>query len=1043
MFRSIILSFFLIFILSVCYTPVFAQPPVWTIDLLEKEKKPEKFAERKLGSEKMADKKFTFVRHFFQNNFTRYNYYFNATNKINSVIERAKASQKDDYSKLLSYYPYTLENTAAQKTELDSVIYKATSGILLHDLRNDWIDNMYLLMGQAYFFRKDFDSAAATFQFIQYNLFPRKKDEDGSRVIGTSEDATNSKISVANKEKQNILQKLVAKPPSRNDALVWLTRTLIEQNEIGEAAGLMNTLQNDPNMPKRLEDDLHDIQAYWFFKQLIYDSAAVYLEKSLTTTENKQDKARAEFLLGQLYEMNRQFDKASTFYNLASGHTTDALLDIYAQLNNAKMRKGNNMQELDKGISNLLSIAKKDNFESYRDIIFYSAGDIAMQKPDSNQAIGFFKKSTQYSETNIVFKNKAFLQLAEIAFNRKEYQQAFSYYDSLQSGDTSLTETLEKIQTRRNTLSKIVEQLRIISKEDSLQMIAAMPLLARESFVKKLSKKLRKEKGLKEEDNSMGGDQMITFSKDSNTPTDLFASSNNKTGEWYFYNAGSKSKGFADFKRKWGTRANADNWRRKGAVSTNAPARQDAGMPLGNMNPDDLDAPETVEDPRRNNNDKKDKFGKKNNGNSNEEPGNDITQPEDISYEGLMAGLPLTKEKLDASNNLLAISQFELGKIFQDDLEDYSEAIKTYLTSLQRFPDSLYDGKLYLGLFYCYTKLGNTERANYYKNLLGSKFAGSDANKIVANPAAAKPTEKNAAGTKRYQDIYTLFIEGKFEQAVQEKKLADSLYGKNFWSPQLLYIEAVYQIKQKNDSVAIILLNQISTLYPNSPLKTKAERMIDVLGRRSEIEKYLTELTVTRLADDAVIKTDDRVVMVRNDANLIISPNTYDSLQALAKQSDRLNVIKKDAVQLPVKGSDTLVYSVPPPVVSGPYVFSIDDPHKVAMLLDKVDGTYINECKNALTRYAAEYFRSAQLIVSKEPIDKDYTLVVFSNFATAAEALKFLYKIKKAAPDEVSWLPANKYSFILIDSNNLERMKTTKDIAGYKNLLSKQYPGQF
>ena len=95
------------------FTSVFAQP-TWTIDLLGKEKKPEKFENRKLGSEKMADKKFTTVRRFFQNNFTHYNYYYNANNKINAVLERAKASQKDDYSRLLSYYPFTLDNTASR-----------------------------------------------------------------------------------------------------------------------------------------------------------------------------------------------------------------------------------------------------------------------------------------------------------------------------------------------------------------------------------------------------------------------------------------------------------------------------------------------------------------------------------------------------------------------------------------------------------------------------------------------------------------------------------------------------------------------------------------------------------------------------------------------------------------------------------------------------------------------------------------------------------------------------------------------------------------
>jgi hypothetical protein len=43
----------------------------------------------------------------------------------------------------------------------------------------------------------------------------------------------------------------------------------------------------------------------------------------------------------------------------------------------------------------------------------------------------------------------------------------------LQSGDTTL-ENLEAIQSRRNSLSKIVDQYSIIEREDSLQMVAAM-----------------------------------------------------------------------------------------------------------------------------------------------------------------------------------------------------------------------------------------------------------------------------------------------------------------------------------------------------------------------------------------------------------------------------------------------------------------------------------------------------------------------------------------------------------------------------------------
>lgn len=354
-----IVTAFILLVSCMCLSKAIAQP-TWTLDPFGKEKKPEKYETRKLGSEKTAEKKFTKSRHVIQNTVTHYNYYYNANNKLNGVIERAKIASKDDYTKLLPFYPFPLESTAAQKQELDSVIYKSTAGILLHDLRNDWVDNLYLLIAKAYYYRQEFDSAAMTLQFINYNLFPRKKGEEDSRVVGGNESAKANNISIANKEKLNILQKIASLPPSRNDALIWLARTLIEQNELGESGGLLNTLQNDGNLPQRLKNDLHEVNAYWFYRQEIYDSAAAHLEKALSNADDKLDKSRREFLLAQLYEMTGQTDKASDFYVKASKHTVDPLLDIYAQLNEAKMiRSGDNTKQLKNSIANLAKMAKK------------------------------------------------------------------------------------------------------------------------------------------------------------------------------------------------------------------------------------------------------------------------------------------------------------------------------------------------------------------------------------------------------------------------------------------------------------------------------------------------------------------------------------------------------------------------------------------------------------------------------------------------------------------------------------------------------------
>lgn len=1006
-----------IILLSAIFHDVYAQP-AWTIDLLGKEKKPEQFKERKLGSERMADKKFTLYRRVVQNTFTHYNYYYNANNKINAVIERAKASQKDNYTKLLPYYPYSLENTASQKQELDSVIYKATAGILLHDLRNDWIDNLYLLMGKAYFLRKDFDSAAATFQFINYNLFPRKKNEDYDRVIGTNDDGSRSRISIANKEKQNILQKLTAQPPSRNDALVWMARTLTEQNEVGEAAGLIHTLLDDPNLPQRLVDDINEVRGYWFYKQEMYDSSAAYLEKALSNADNKLDMSRSEFLLGQMYEMTGQFEKASEFYNKASAHTTDPLIDIYAQLNNAKMRKGNNLKELELGISNLLKLTKKDKFESYRDILFYAAGELSLEKPDSNLAVSFYTKSYQLNENNISYKNKAFLKLADIAYERKDYKTSFNYYDSLQSGDTAL-ENLDQIQHRRNSLSKIVEKIYIIEKEDSLQKIASMEPSKREAFVKKLSRKLRKERGLKEEDNSAGTTDLVSFDSKKETAIDLFQNNSNK-GEWYFYNASTKSKGYSDFKRKWGNRTNTDNWRRKDAMAS-AAAPQSNMMDNVNMNPD-----EAV--PQKNDNSNQ-AAGKGNLNSGTNTFANE--EPQDISYEGMMANLPLTPEKIAESNNKIAIATYELGKLFQTELEDYGIAINTYDGSLQRFPDSLYDGEIYANLYYCYYKLGDKQKAAYYKDLLNKRFAGSKAANLLNNPIDSKKNKTNPAATKQYEGIYNLFIEGKFEEALAQKHIADSLYGNNYWSPQLLYIEAVYHIKQRNDQDAVNVLNNIINLYPTSKLKPKAETMIEVLGRRKEIEDYLTKLEVTRAKEDEIIQaTPAKQRLVRNDSNLIVSPKLYDTTRTVVIKNDKL------------LAKDSLVKAPPKPVI-GPYSFNASAVHNVIMILDKVDPTYVNESKNAFTRFAADNYRQNKLTVTKDTLDANRSYLLFESFINAEEALQFFTKIKKAAPDEVSWLPANKYTFYIIDNDNLKRLLSTKDVTGYKNLLEKIYPGTF
>ncbi len=1002
---KLILFFFFFFSFT---GELFAQP-TWTLDPFGKEKKPAQYEEKLLASEK-TDKKLTTFRKVIQNNVTHYNYYFNANNKLNGVLERAKLSQKDDYAQLLSFYPYSLDNTAQQKTELDSVIYKSTAGILLHDLRTDWVDNMYLLIGKAYYFRKQFDSAALTFQFINYNLFPRKKNEDDARIVGTNNETGTGALSIANKEKRNIVQKVLTLPPSRNDALIWLTRTFIDQQEYGDAAGLINILQHDQNLPQRLKNDLEEVTAYWFFSQNNLDSSAIHLQRALTNADTKQDKSRWEFLLAQLYEINGDFDNASKYYSKAANHTTDPVMDIFARLNDAKMmRNSGNLKETQSSINTLLKMARKDKYENYRDIIYYSTGQLSMQLPDTANAIVSYKKSTFYNTGNVPYKNRSFLQLADIAYERKQYVDAHSYYDSLDLTDKSLEDKAADITDRKESLARIVEKINEVSRQDSLQALAAMSPSDRDALIKKMVRKYRKSQGLKEDENGMGS-LPITFTNDKNaTPTDLFESSSK--GDWYFYNSSAKSKGFTDFKRRWGKRTNVDNWQRKTAAEAVVTTPNDITAGISNNDdPDKVPAKDTDA-----------------NGNALVKTSTGAAQVVEYSYDALMADIPLTPEQMDSSNRVIADNLFALAKLFQNELLDYGEAINTYNEYLRRFPIGGNEAEIYLGLYYCYSKIGDATRATYYKNQVTTKYAGSTAANKILNPSLLDPNKKNPEVTARYEAIYNMFIEGKFTEATEAKKKADSVYGSNYWSPQLLYIDAVHHIRDRNDSAAIVALNDLQQLYPASPLKEKAATMVEVLGRRAEIEKYLTDLNVTRAEEDKMIFVDDKPV-----ANKPVDSKPVTVVPKVVVQPNIQPGILKDSS-----------IKVAPRFVKGSFTLDPNKPQYVVMILDKVDGVYINEAKNAINRFNHESYYTQNIVITRDAIDGEKTLLLFSPFEDAAAAIKYYDKIKKAAPSEMSWLPPNKYSFLIISDDNLQVLKTNKDLPGYKALLNSNFDNKF
>ena len=264
------------------------------------------------------------------------------------------------------------------------------------------------------------------------------------------------------------------------------------------------------------------------------------------------------------------------------------------------------------------------------------------------------------------------------------------------------------------------------------------------------------------------------------------------------------------------------------------------------------------------------------------------------------------------------------------------------------------------------------------------------------------------------------FIEGDFEKAMAEKKVADSLYGETYWNPQLLYIQAISEIRRREDSLALNTLNDLMVKYPTSPLKDKAKTLVDVLGRRSAIESYLDTLQVARASDSLQVQANRPLVNANQD---------------LAKDLKPLAPAANDS-------SKTLLNQPAKPVVTGPFKIDPTGQHYVVMVLNKIDPVFISEARSALNRYAKQKLSAQPVEVSKEVLDAERTFLVFKSFATADDALNNAITIKKDAAAEVSWLPANKYSFIIISEANLDLLKQNKDMDNYRALMNNTWPGR-
>ena len=295
---------------------------------------------------------------------SHYNIYFNGEQSLLKGIERIDNSFQNNYSQILSVFNYVDADLASQvKPQMDRAIQKATKVITLHSIKakpeidienlskqeiefleqpeyNIWVDDSYLLMGKAQFYKHDFKAAQYTFKHV----IKEALDEE-IRIQGN----------------------------------IWLVRTFCETGNLNDALKVLTILAANDTMPEKFIGDISSTYADFYLKQRNFEMAVPHLTEAIEYAGEKKDKTRYSFILAQIQQDLENFGDASELYRKVIKMNPPYEMAFNAKINLAgayDISMGNSSEI----VKELRKMLKDEKNIDYHDQIYYALASVSMKE---------------------------------------------------------------------------------------------------------------------------------------------------------------------------------------------------------------------------------------------------------------------------------------------------------------------------------------------------------------------------------------------------------------------------------------------------------------------------------------------------------------------------------------------------------------------------------------------------------------------------------------------------------------------------------------
>ncbi|MFT5725362.1 MAG: TolA-binding protein [Bacteroidia bacterium] len=600
----------------------------------------------------------------------------------------------------------------------------------------------------------------------------------------------------------------------RYDARLGILMSYIAQEKFYDAEAIMSVIKKEGEFPERLQKDFAAISAEIYIQQEKYLQGIDALQTALNLTKDRDERSRYNFILAQLYLKNKEIEKSKGHFIKTIKLNPPYELAFQSNLGLIKTIGLSDEKSLKTPRKYLKKMLADDKNIDYYDQIYYELANLEIQAENEAEAIRYYKLSASTSVKNQDQKANSYLALATIYFDRKNYESSQKYFDSTSMFMSNKRADYEYIKAKQIVLTDLIENLVMVYTQDSLLKLAGLPKAELDKRITAQQAYDLRQKQIEQDQADQNKpliDDFDPFKKPNKVNTTSVVG-----GSWYFYNKAAVARGSNDFKRQWGNRPKSDLWRY-------------VSMQAGLSNPDNQDSDSTDADAV-------DSYDPDQDSDAQDAVKN-VAEDKKKYYRNI----PFSKEAKAAALAKIEEALFNTGKIYYEDLKEFTKS-RSYLTNLlSRFPDGRNEPETYFILNKIETELENTDEADRYSKLLDKKYPKNPFNLVLNNRELAEQMGGNNEVSKLYKAAYNAYKNEDYEKALAFKNEANEKYAGNSLGAKFDYLQALIVGRTKGKEAYIIELQRIVELYPGTRISNQASYTLQYLREIGSEDENETE----------------------------------------------------------------------------------------------------------------------------------------------------------------------------------------------------------